>query len=119
MASNMTFGLVQNGKSKEFDASRYYDPAHHPLRNITRGKLFTIDRGSRYRGEHRYWTATDTLGSDGVAEKIATLGSNGAGYDSFSRIYDEAERVCKNLGPYETAFISIPGGRGLRVTRVR
>lgn len=112
---SMTFGLVADEKKKpKFDSTRYYDPERHPMRRLTSGKLFTIDRGSRFRGEYRYWGATDGVGSDGVAGKIATLVSSGSGYNSFSRIYDEAERICNGLRPNETAFI-----RGLSVTRVR
>ena len=119
MASNMTFGLVQNEKPKTFDASRFYDPDRHPLRKVYSGKLYTIDRGYRYKPENRYWTATDTLGSDGLAGKIATLYSNGSGYGTFEIGYDKGEKIQKSLGLHETVSLAIPGNKWLQITRVR
>lgn len=99
------------------DNSRYFDPKRHPLRNITSGKLFTIDRGYRFK-TNRYWTATDGMGSDSLAGKIASLYSNGSGYSAFERGYKIGDELQKTLKPNETASVNL-AGKTIAVTRVR
>lgn len=116
MASNMTFGLVQNEKPKPFDASRFYDPARHPLRNFP-GKLYTIDRGARYKGENRFWTARGDTGTDSLSHSIAILGRQ-AGFD-YDYGYDLGERLYKTLMVGQTSTVYLGGTKTLAVVRIR
>ena len=117
MASKpMTFGLVQDSKSKAFDASRYFDPARHPLTNFP-GKLYTIDKGARYKAENRFWTARGDTGSDSLSHNIAILGRQ-AGFD-YDYGYDLGERLYKTLMVGQTTTVYLKGTKKLIVTRVR
>lgn len=116
MPSNMTFGLVQNEKPKTFDASRFYDPARHPLRNFP-GKLYTIDKGARYKGENRFWTACGDTGTDSLSHQIAIMGRQ-AGFD-YDYGYYLGEKLYKTLMVGQTSTVYLRGTKKLIVTRVR